>query len=156
MIARARAAAAREEGQTLLLGVGLVAVVLALVLVVASATAVHLDLKRLTALADSAAAAAADAAEPDGYYGGAGGGAPPGLPEAGARAAAQAGLGRQPAASGLEGVEVADVEIVDSATVVVALSPGAGRGSRRRRACPRRARARPPGPAGAWRAGCAA
>ena len=36
------------------------------------------------------------------------------------------------------------------------LSPGAGRGSRRRRACPRRARARPPGPAGAWRAGCAA
>ncbi len=118
MIARARAAAAREEGRTLLLGVGLVAVVLALVLVVASATAIHLDLKRLTALADSAAAAAADAAEPDGYYGG----APPGLTEAGARAAAQADLGRQPAAGGLEGVEVAGVEIVDSATVVVALS----------------------------------
>ena len=106
MIARARAAAAREEGRTLLLGVGLVAVVLALVLVVASATAIHLDLKRLTALADSAAAAAADAAEPAGYYG----------------AAAQADLGRQPAAGGLEGVEVAGVEIVDSATVVVTLS----------------------------------
>ena len=44
MIARARAAAAREDGQTLLLGVGLVAVVLALVLGVASATGVHLDL----------------------------------------------------------------------------------------------------------------
>ena len=122
MIARARAAAAREEGRTLLLGVGLVAVVLALVLVVASATAVHLDLKRLTALADSAAAAAADAAEPDGYYGGAGGGAPPGLTEAGARAAAQADLGRNPAAGGLEGVEIADVEIVDSTTVVITLS----------------------------------
>lgn len=122
MIARARAAAAREEGQTLLLGVGLVAVVLALVLVVASATAIHLDLKRLTALADSAAAAAVDAAEPDGYYGGRGGGALPGLTGAGARAAARADLGRQPAAGGLEGVEIADVEIVDSTTVVITLS----------------------------------
>ena len=123
MIARARAAVAREDGQTLLLGVGLVAVVLALVLVVASATAVHLDLKRLTALADSAASAAADAADPDGYYGGTGGGAVPGpLTGAGARAAAQADLGRQPAAGGLEGVEIADVEIVDSTTVVITLS----------------------------------
>ena len=50
------------------------------------------------------------------------GGAPPGLTEAGARAAAQADLGRQPAAGGLEGGEVAGVEIVDSATVVVTLS----------------------------------
>ena len=119
MIARARAAAAREEGRTLLLGVGLVAVVLALVLVVASATAVHLDLKRLTALADSAAAAAADAAEPGAYYEG-DGGALPGLTGAGARAAAQADLGRQPA-GGPEGAEIADVEIVDSTTVVVTL-----------------------------------
>lgn len=121
MIARARAAAAREEGRTLLLGVGLVAVVLALVLVVASATAVHLDLKRLTALADSAAAAAADAAEPGAYYEG-DGGALPGLTGAGARAAAQADLGRQPAAGGLEGVQIAEVEVVDSTTVVVTLS----------------------------------
>ena len=68
MIARARAAAAWEEGRTLLLGVGLIAVVLGLVLVVASVTAIHLDLKRLTALADSAAAAAADAAESGAYY----------------------------------------------------------------------------------------
>ena len=120
MIARARAAAAREDGQTLLLGVGLVAVVLALVLVVASATAVHLDLKRLTALADSAAAAAADAAEPGAYYEG-DGGALPGLTGAGARAAAQADLGRQPA-GGPEGAEIADVEIMDSTTVVVTLS----------------------------------
>ena len=119
MIARARAAAAREEGRTLLLGVGLVAVVLGLVLVVASATAVHLDLKRLTALADSAAAAAADAAEPGAYYEG-DGGALPGLTGAGARAAAQADLGRQPA-GGPEGAEIADVEIVDSTTVVVTL-----------------------------------
>ena len=116
MIARARAAAAREEGRTLLLGVGLIAVVLGLVLVVASVTAIHLDLKRLTALADSAAAAAVDAAEPDGYYGG----ALPGLTGAGARAAAQADLGRQPA-GGPEGAEIADVEIVDSTTVVVTL-----------------------------------
>ena len=122
MIARARAAAAREEGRTLLLGVGLIAVVLGLVLVVASVTAIHLDLKRLTALADSAAAAAVDAAEPDGYYGGAGGGALPGLTGAGARAAAQADLGRQPAAGGLEGVQIAEVEVVDSTTVVVTLS----------------------------------
>ena len=121
MIARARAAAAREEGRTLLLGVGLIAVVLGLVLVVASVTAIHLDLKRLTALADSAAAAAVDAAEPDGYYGGVGGGALPGLTGAGARAAAQADLGRQPA-GGPEGAEIADVEIVDSTTVVVTLS----------------------------------
>ena len=49
-----------EDGQILLLGVGVIAVVAALVLVVASATAVHLDLKTLTSLADSAAAAAVD------------------------------------------------------------------------------------------------
>ena len=120
MIARARAAAAREEGRALLLGIGLIVLVLGLVLVVASATAVHLDLKRLTALADSAAAAAADAAEPGAYYEG-DGGALPGLTGAGARAAAQADLGRQPA-GGPEGAEVADVEIVDSTTVVVTLS----------------------------------
>ena len=122
MIARARAAAAREEGRALLLGIGLIVLVLGLVLVVASVTAIHLDLKRLTALADSAAAAAVDAAEPDGYYGGAGGGALPGLTGAGARAAAQADLGRQPAAGGLEGVQIAEVEVVDSTTVVVTLS----------------------------------
>ena len=55
-----------------------------------------------------------------GYYGGAGGGALPGLTGAGARAAAQADLGRQPA-GGPEGAEVADVEIMDSTTVVVTL-----------------------------------
>ena len=117
MIARARAAAAREEGRALLLGIGLIVLVLGLVLVVASATAVHLDLKRLTALADSAA----DAAEPGAYYEG-DGGALPGLTGAGARAAAQADLGRQPAAGGLEGVQIAEVEVVDSTTVVVTLS----------------------------------
>ena len=47
----------------------------------------------------------------------------PGLsPGPGRRAAAQADLGRQPAAGGLEGVEIADVEIVDSTTVVITLS----------------------------------
>ena len=51
-----------------------------------------------------------------------GGGALPGLTGAGARAAAQADLGRQPAAGGLEGVQIAEVEVVDSTTVVVTLS----------------------------------
>lgn len=59
-----------EDGQILLLGVGVIAVVAALVLVAASATAVHLDLKTLTSLADSAAAAAVDGVDEDGYYGG--------------------------------------------------------------------------------------
>lgn len=109
-----------ESGQVLLLGVALVALALALVLTVASASAVYLDLKRLTALADSAAAAAANAVDSSGYYGTA-----PAqqsfdlLTDEGVAAAAAADLAAQSALSGLEQVTLVGAEAVDGSTVMV-------------------------------------
>jgi len=68
---------AAEDGQAMLLGIGMIAVVLALILGIASVTSVYLDVKRLTAMADSAAAAGAGNAAPGGYYAGGGGAAAP-------------------------------------------------------------------------------
>ncbi len=67
---------AAEDGQAMLLGIGMIAVVLALILGIASVTSVYLDVKRLTAMADSAAAAGAGNAAPGGYYAGGGAAAP--------------------------------------------------------------------------------
>ncbi|GAA1621300.1 hypothetical protein [Georgenia ruanii] len=69
-------APAREEGQILLLTLAFATLVLALVLVVSSASAVHIERKRLLALADAVAADAADALDEARYYGGAGTGGP--------------------------------------------------------------------------------
>jgi hypothetical protein len=69
-----------EDGQITLLSIGFVLVALALVLVVASASSVHIERKRLLALADAAAADAADAVAAGEYYGGAGGPGAPGVP----------------------------------------------------------------------------
>lgn len=60
---------AREQGQIMLLTLAFGTLVLALVLVVASASAVHIERKRLLALADGAAADAADAIDVAAYYG---------------------------------------------------------------------------------------
>lgn len=76
----ARRRCAAEDGQAMLLGIGMIAVVIALVLGIASVTAVYLDVKRLTAMADSAAAAGAGRTAPDNYYAGGGGGAVEGAP----------------------------------------------------------------------------
>lgn len=110
-----------EDGQILLLGVGVIAVVAALVLVAASATAVHLDLKTLTSLADSAAAAAVDGVDEDGYYGGVeADGAPGRLTDAGVRAAALEDLAAQPERP--ESVRVVRAVSPDGATAVVTLT----------------------------------
>ena len=110
-----------EDGQILLLGVGVIAVVAALVLVAASATAVHLDLKTLTSLADSAAAAAAGGVDEDGYFGGAeADGAPGRLTDAVVRAAALEDLAAQPERP--ESVRVVRAVSPDGATAVVTLT----------------------------------
>lgn len=111
----------RESGQTMLLGLGLSVLVLALVLVVASASAVYLDLKRLTALADSTAASAALEVGAGDYAQtvvGDGGGASPADVARGAAGALEAA----PAPDSLEGVQVTSAGMVDSTTVVVTLS----------------------------------
>lgn len=71
LAARCRAASAtsgHDSGQVLWLTIGYVLVAIALVTVVVSATSVHLERKRLLALADLAALDAADAIDADGYY----------------------------------------------------------------------------------------
>jgi len=59
---------ARDEGRIALLSLGLGLLAMVLVLVVASASAVHLQRKRLYALADAAASDAADALDDAAYY----------------------------------------------------------------------------------------
>ncbi|NYI57469.1 pilus assembly protein TadG-related protein [Cellulomonas soli] len=58
-----------DDGQVTLLTIGFVAVALMLVVVVVSATGVHLERKRLVALADLAALDAADALSSEQYFG---------------------------------------------------------------------------------------
>ncbi|MGN8245960.1 pilus assembly protein TadG-related protein [Cellulomonas soli] len=62
-----RGRARGDDGQITLLTIGFMAVALMLVTVVVSATAVHLERKRLVALADLAALDAADALGPEQY-----------------------------------------------------------------------------------------
>lgn len=57
-----------ESGQITLLTLGFALVAIALILVVASASSIHLERKRLLALADGAAADAADAIDVERYY----------------------------------------------------------------------------------------
>ncbi|HZI95998.1 MAG TPA: pilus assembly protein TadG-related protein [Actinomycetales bacterium] len=57
-----------DEGQVLLLILGYALIALVLVLVVASASAVHLERKRLLAVADAAALDAADAFDAGAFY----------------------------------------------------------------------------------------
>lgn len=66
-LVRARAAGA-DDGQVMLLSLCFAVVCLLLVTVVVSASAVHLERKRLTALADSLALAAADQVDTDDYF----------------------------------------------------------------------------------------
>jgi len=69
-MSRIRAATRGEEGQVMLLSLCFALICLLLVTVVASATSVHLERKRLAALADSLAIAAADELDLEAYYGG--------------------------------------------------------------------------------------
>lgn len=101
--ARARTGG-QDEGQVLLLTLGFVVVALLLVLVVSAATAVHLDRKRLVALADVVALDAADALASPGYFApGAGQGEPArggiDLSDASVRAAVEDYLRENPSAT---------------------------------------------------------
>lgn len=97
-----RAAGQRhEDGQITLLSIGFAVLALALVLVVVSASSVHIERKRLLALADGAAADAADALDVGEYYGGSG--------------------------DGLPGVPLTDDSVVVAVTSHLGASPVAGR-----------------------------
>ena len=97
-----------DEGRIALLSLGFALVAMVLVLVVVSASAVHLQRKRLYALADAAAADAADAVDERAYYaaGGVRGGAVP-LSDATVRDSVRRYLVLAGADRDLPGVEVA-------------------------------------------------
>lgn len=105
----------------LALAFGLLAILL--VGVVVSASAVHLERKRLLALADLAALEAADAMDADRYYAFAppADGAAVELTPADVRAAVDAYLLDAPAAAGLRDLEVVEATTEDGRTVVVTL-----------------------------------
>ncbi|WP_235925283.1 MULTISPECIES: pilus assembly protein TadG-related protein [Actinomyces] len=124
MLLRRRAA---EDGQAMLLGIGMIAVVLALTLGIASVTSVYLDVKRLTAMADSAAVAGAGRIAPDGYYTGGPSAAPVAMDDASVRSAAVDDLVSQAevgvaSAGGLSDVSVRDAHVEDGRVAVVTLS----------------------------------
>ena len=126
-----------EDGQVALLVLGYAVLALVLVLVVTAASAVHLERKRLWALADAAAGDAADAVDLEAYYGGREAlvtGVP--LTDEGVRAAVQEHLRRAGAAQRFEHLGVgpgtgttdgrtAEVQLVATARVpVLGLLPG--------------------------------
>lgn len=67
---RIRELSADDDGQIMLLSLCFAVVCLLLVTVIVSASAVHLERKRLVAVADSLALAAADQVDTDEYFGG--------------------------------------------------------------------------------------
>ena len=97
-----------DEGRILLLSLACALVAACLVLTVAAASAVHLQRKRLLAIADAAAADAADAVDRAAYYAPGARSAGPGLPlsDASVRAAVVAYLDRSGARSELAGLAV--------------------------------------------------
>ncbi|MGW9417803.1 hypothetical protein SAMN05518682_2715 [Cellulosimicrobium aquatile] len=127
LVARLRGSNEREEGRILLLTSAFVAFALLLVTVVVSATEVHLERKRLYALADALALTAADSTTPETFYSGSA--APPvegavlTLTDAGIRADVDDYLARNPAAlAGLSEVVVTDASTGDGRTASVGLA----------------------------------
>jgi hypothetical protein len=128
LVARLRGSnAGEEDGRILLLTSAFVAFALLLVTVVVSATEVHLERKRLYALADALALTAADSTTPETFY--SGGAAPPvegavlTLTDAAIRADVDDYLARNPAAlAGLSEVVVTDASTGDGRTASVGLA----------------------------------
>lgn len=118
-----RGRAAGDDGQVMLLALAFGLLAIVLVGVVVSATAVHLERKRLLALADLAALEAADALDPGRYYAAPPGGqdAPVSLTPADVRTAVEAYLAAAPAASRFTELEVVEATAEDGRTVVVTL-----------------------------------
>lgn len=127
-----------DGGQVALLVLGYAVLALVLVLVLTAASAVHLERKRLWAVADAAAADAADAVDREAYYDGVGtlaSGVP--LTDDGVRAAVQERLQRAGSAERFDGLRLgpatgspdgrtAEVQLVARARVpVLGLLPGA-------------------------------
>ncbi len=117
-----RGRAAGDDGQVMLLSLAFGLLAILLVAAVASATAVHLERKRLLALADLAALEAADAMDPGRYYAASTGEpARVTLTPAQVRASVEAYLADAPAASRFDGLEVAEATTADGRTVVITL-----------------------------------
>jgi hypothetical protein len=95
-----------DDGQVLLLAIAYAVLALLLVTTVASATAVHLERKRLVALADQTALAAADALDREAYYARRTDGPLVQLTDASVRAAAEVHLAASPGAARLSGLRL--------------------------------------------------
>lgn len=120
---RAAAADGRDDGQVMILSLGFAVVAILLVLVVTAATGVHLERKRLIAIADLAALSAADAVS-TGYFAGAGaqggGGVP--LTDATVLSAVEEYVRDHPEpAARWDGVRVLEASTPDGRSVVVRL-----------------------------------
>jgi len=114
-----------DAGQVTILAIGFMVVALALITVVVSATGVHLERKRLLALADLAALSASDALAEDRYFApGAGGLDEPGivLSDDEVRADVETYIADHPdLAARWDGVQVLEASTTDGRTVVVRL-----------------------------------
>lgn len=110
-----------DDGQVLVLALAYGLLAILLVAVIVSATAVHLERKRLLALADLAALEAADALDPAAYYAGPGDGPPVTLTSADVRAAVEDYLRTAPAAGRFEGLEIVEATADDGRTARVTL-----------------------------------
>lgn len=118
-----RAAGRDDDGQVLVLTLAYGLLAILLVAVVVSATAVHLERKRLLALADLAALEAADALDPAAYYAGATGDdtGPVTLTPSDVRAAVEAYLAAAPAARRFHDLTIVEATTDDGRTARVTL-----------------------------------
>lgn len=121
MARRAAGLRGADDGQVLLLSIAYGVLALVLVAVVVSASGVHLERKRLLALADLTALAAADAIDPDAYFSREAGDALVPLSDAAVRAEAAGHLSTAAPATGLDDVTLVDVR-TDGRTATVTLS----------------------------------
>lgn len=114
-----------DEGHVTLLSIGYAVVALALVLTVVTATSVHLERKRLLALADGAALAAASALDEPTYFARQAAGAPDAaavvLSDASVHAAVTEHLAAAPSSARLADVQVVEASTPDGRTAHVRL-----------------------------------
>lgn len=122
---RVRAATARDDdGQIMLLAIAYGVLALLLVTAVVSASGIHLERKRLLALADLAALDAADALDHDLYYQRAGEltrDDPVPVTDASVRASVEAYLAQAPEAHRFTDLALVDATVVDGTTTRVSL-----------------------------------